>query len=93
MLTNVQLFSNNVIFRDSFNSHIKAGHKLPTLGTLVNQGIPLFIGLLLVLGMLLSRRLISEFLFKRGVGPKMAEDINQNIKTEKYSIYDTLVEA
>ena len=93
MLTNVQLFSNNVIFRDSFNSHIKACHRLPTLDTLINQGIPLFIGLLLVIGMLLGRRFISNALLTRSIGDNMAKDLNENVKTEKHSIYDTLAEA
>jgi hypothetical protein len=93
MLTNVQLFSNHVIFRDSFNSHIKTGHKLPTLGALLNQAIPLFIGCLLLIGMLVGRRFFSNALLANGIGADMAKILNENTKTEKHSIYETLVEA
>ena len=90
MLTNIQIFSNNVVFRDTFNAHIKTGHKLPTLNTLVNQGLPLIIGVFIFIGVALSRKYFAKALLKRSLGPELADLLNETTKTEEHSIFETM---
>ncbi len=92
MLTNVQNFSNDVIYTRTFNAHIITGHKFPIgIQHLVNQGLPLFLGSLLFFGLYFIRVPFSRALLRRGVGTELAEILDEKTKTEKHPIYQTLV--